>query len=106
MMARMDKASGIFAGLLSHNSRFVTLKVSELFFHSPVHAGDIVEFHAVVGRQGHTSLGVALEVLVYNPASNARREVTSGVFVMVAVNDAGEPEPIRWKPDMLTLALS
>ncbi len=101
MMARMDKAAGICAGLVSHNRVFVTLKVSELVFHSPVRAGEIIEFYATVTRVGHTSITVQLEVQVYSPLSNARRDVTSGEFVMVATDDNSRPEPILWKPDML-----
>ncbi len=101
MMARMDKAAGICAGLVSHNRVFVTLKVSELFFHSPVRAGEIIEFYATVTRAGNTSITVQLEVRVYSPVSNARRDVTSGEFVMVATDDNSHPEPILWKPAML-----
>ncbi|HET8714692.1 MAG TPA: acyl-CoA thioesterase [Holophagaceae bacterium] len=101
MMARMDKVAGITASLVSHNRRFVTLKVSELEFHSPVRAGDIIEFYGAITRQGTTSLTVQLEVKVYAPVSNARRDVTSGSFVMVAVDDNLRPEPILWKQDML-----
>ncbi len=104
MMARMDKASGIFASLLSHNPRYVTLKVSELRFHSPVHAGDLIEFYGRLSHQGRTSLSVALEVKVYNPTSDARRDVTSGEFVMVAVDGQGQPEEILWKQDMIARA--
>ena len=104
MMARMDKAAGICAGLVSHNRVFVTLKVSELFFHSPVKAGEIIEFYATVTRAGNTSITVQLAVQVYSPVSNARRDVTSGEFVMVATDDNSHPEPILWKPDMLAEA--
>lgn len=98
MMARMDKASGIFAGLVSRNGRFVTLKVSELIFHSPVRAGEMIEFDGRLGRRGRTSLTVQLDVSAFNPETGARREVTSGAFVMVAVDEAGSPVPIDWKP--------
>ena len=101
MMARMDKVAGICAGLVSHNRVFVTLKVSELFFHSPVRAGEIIEFYATVTRAGNTSITIQLEVQVYSPGSNARRDVTSGEFVMVATDDNSRPEPILWKPGML-----
>ncbi len=101
MMARMDKVAGITASLMSHNRRFVTLKVSELEFHSPVRAGDIIEFYADISRRGTTSLCIQLEVKVYAPVSNARRDVTSGSFTMVAVDDNLRPEPILWKQDML-----
>ncbi|HJW08550.1 MAG TPA: acyl-CoA thioesterase [Holophagaceae bacterium] len=104
MMSRMDKVAGITASLLSHNRRFVTLKVSELEFHSPVRAGEILEFYATISRQGTTSMTIQLEVKVYAPVSNARRDVTSGEFVMVAVEDNLRPEPILWKLDMLKQA--
>jgi len=104
MMASMDKASGIFACLLSRNDRFLTLKVSELMFHSPVRAGEIIELNGRLGHKGHTSLSVLLEVKVYNPVSNHRRDVTSGEFVMVAVDGENRPEPILWRVDMVQAA--
>ncbi len=106
MMSRMDKVAGITASLLSHHRRFVTLKVSELEFHSPVRAGEILEFYALISRQGGTSMTIQLEVKVYAPVSNARRDVTSGEFVMVAVDDNLRPEPILWKQEMLKQALA
>jgi acyl-CoA hydrolase len=101
MMARMDKVAGIAASLLSRNRRFLTVKVSELLFHSPVRAGEIIEFHIAVTRQGHTSMTLQIEVEVYQPVSDERREVTSGAFVMVAVDETLRPEPVLWKPEML-----
>jgi acyl-CoA thioesterase YciA len=104
MMSRMDKVSGITAGLMSRNRRFLTLKVSELIFHSPVRAGEIIEFYAAVSRQGRTSLTLQLEVQVYEPSMDMRRDVTSGEFVMVAVDEDLHPEPILWKQEMVQAA--
>ena len=104
MMARMDKVAGIAASLVSRNRRFLTLKVSELTFHSPVRAGEMLEFFAAVTRQGRTSLTLSIEVQVYEPTSDHRRDVTSGEFVMVAVGPNLHPEPILWKPEMLQAA--
>ncbi len=101
MMARMDKVAGITASLMSRNRRFLTLKVSELLFHSPVRAGEIIEFHIAVARQGKTSMTLQIEVEVYEPVSDQRRDVTSGEFVMVAVDENLHPEPILWKPEMV-----
>jgi acyl-CoA hydrolase len=104
MMARMDKVAGITASLLSRNRRFLTVKVSELLFHSPVRAGEIIEFHIALTRQGNTSMTLQIEVEVYEPVSDRRREVTSGQFVMVAVDEGLRPEAILWKPDMVQTA--
>jgi len=104
MMARMDKVAGITAALLSRNRRFLTLKVSELVFHSPVRAGEIIEFHIAIARQGRTSMTLQIEVQVYEPVSDQRRDVTSGEFVMVAVNEVLTAEPILWKPEMVQVA--
>jgi len=101
MMARMDKVAGITASLLSRNRRFLTLKVSELLFHSPVRAGEIIEFYVGITHQGTTSLTLRLEVQVYEPILDRRRDVTSGEFVMVAVDEELHPEPILWKPEMV-----
>ena len=104
MMSRMDKVAGIAASLMSRNRRFLTLKVSELVFHSPVRAGEIIEFHTAVTRQGTTSMTLQIQVEVYEPVSDQRRDVTSGEFVMVAVDEDLHPEPILWKPEMLQAA--
>ncbi|HJV48924.1 MAG TPA: hotdog domain-containing protein [Geothrix sp.] len=104
MMARMDKVAGIAASLLSRNRRFLTLKVSELVFHSPVRAGEIIEFYIGLARQGRTSLTLQIEVQVYEPVSDQRRDVTSGEFVMVAVDEALHPMSVQWKPDMVQAA--
>ena len=104
MMARMDKVAGITAALMSRNRRFLTVKVSELLFHSPVRAGEIIEFHIAVTRQGTTSMTLQIEVEVYEPVSDQRRDVTSGEFVMVAVDEHLHPETILWKPEMLQAA--
>ena len=101
MMARMDKVAGITASLMSRNRRFVTLKVSELIFHSPVRPGEIIEFYAAITRRGRTSLTIQIEVQVYAPVTDSRRDVTSGAFVMVAVDGTGQPEEIFWKPEAL-----
>ncbi|WP_257303967.1 acyl-CoA thioesterase [Geothrix campi] len=105
MMARMDMVAGITASLMSRNRRFLTLKVSELVFHSPVRAGEIIEFFAAITRQGRTSMTLQIEVQVYEPISDARRAVTSGEFVMVAVDEAQHPEPILWKPEAVQAAM-
>ena len=101
MMARMDMVAGITASLMSRNRRFVTLKVSELIFHSPVRPGEIIEFYATVIRQGRTSLTIQIEVQVYAPVTDTHRDVTSGEFVMVGVDAAGQAEPILWKEEMI-----
>ncbi len=106
MMARMDKVAGIAASLLSRNRRFLTLKVSELVFHSPVRAGEIIEFFAALARQGNSSLTLQITVQVYEPVSDLRRDVTSGAFVMVAVDGDLRPEPILWKPEMVQAAVA
>lgn len=105
MMARMDKVAGITASLMSRNRRFLTLKVSELLFHSPVRAGEIIEFHVALSRQGRTSMTLQIEVQVYEPVSDQRRDVTSGEFVMVAVDESQHPEPVLWKPEMVQAAV-
>jgi len=104
MMARMDKVAGITASLLSRNPRFLTLKVSELLFHSPVRAGEIIEFYVAITRPGRTSMTLQIEVQVYEPVSDARRDVTSGEFVMVAVDEGQRPQLILWKPEMVQTA--
>ncbi|MFM8233944.1 MAG: acyl-CoA thioesterase [Holophagaceae bacterium] len=102
MMSHMDQTAGIAASLVSYNRRFVTRKVSELIFHSPVRPGDIMEFFAYIIHTGTTSITVSLKVKVYQPISDKRKDVTSGEFTMVAVDESLKPESILWKKDMIT----
>lgn len=93
LMAWMDRAA-YFAASRRARGTVVTRKVDELEFRVAIHVGDFVELIARVESEGRTSMRVAVEVHREDPTDGARELCTTGHFVMVAVDDHGNPCPI------------
>ena len=92
-MAWMDRAA-YFAASRRARGTVVTRKVDELEFRVPIHVGDFVELIARVESEGRTSMAVVVEVHREDPESGERELCTTGRFVMVSVDDDGNPRQI------------
>ena len=90
----MDKA-GYVAATRHARRDFVTVASDRVEFKVPVRAGELVELVARVTREGTTSLTVAVDMYVEDLMSRERHLATSGSFVFVAVDEKGQPTPIR-----------
>ena len=91
----MDKA-GWLAATRHARRTFVTVATDRIEFKIPVRAGQLVELVARVGREGRTSLTVAVEMFVEDLlVPNSRQLATSGSFVFVAIDENGNPTPLR-----------
>lgn len=77
--------------------RFVTKAMREVQFVAPVHLGDLVCFHTRTLRLGTTSVTVAVEVESERFVNGERQlvRVTSAEVIYVAVDDKGQPTPIK-----------
>jgi acyl-CoA thioesterase YciA len=77
--------------------KLVTVAIKEVVFHEPVHVGDVVSFFGSVKRFGRTSITVAIEVLATRLMTDKPEEVkvTQAELTFVAVDDKGEPVPVR-----------
>lgn len=75
-------------------SYVVTVSVDQVFFHSPVHVGELVTFLASVNYTGKTSMEIGIRVVAENIRLRKDRHVMTCYFTMVAVNDAGVPMPV------------
>jgi acyl-CoA thioesterase YciA len=78
-------------------ARYVTKAMKEVEFVHPVALGDIVSFYTSTERVGRTSITVNVMVEVEH---NTNREdrfqiVTEAQVVLVALDEAGVPTPIR-----------
>ena len=93
LMAWMDRAA-YFAASRRARGTVVTRKVDELEFRVPIHVGDFVELIARVESEGRTSMVVVVEVHREDPESGERELCTTGRFVMVSVDDEGNPRQI------------
>ena len=93
-MSLMDRLAFIVA---SRHTRkpIVTASSERIEFRLPVKEGDLIDLVGRVTRVGRTSLTVEIDMTREEPLTGARDLCTTGVFVMVAVDDDGKPTPIE-----------
>ncbi len=101
ILSNIDLASAVQARRVAPH-RYVTKAMREVEFHEPVYLGDIVSFYTETVRVGRTSVTVRVVVEVERwgagpsgAGHGERVRVTEAEVVLVAVNDAGRPVPIR-----------
>lgn len=93
VMAQMDIAAGI-ASSERAKGRTVTAAMKEMIFRHPVKVGDTLCIYTCVIQVGRTSMTLAVECWVRRQYSQQRQKVTEAVFVMVALDDEGNPRPV------------
>jgi acyl-CoA hydrolase len=91
----MDKAA-FLAGYRAARGTVLTARSERIDFLSPIRQGDIVDVIARVERIGQTSLIITVELW---RVSGERHCCARGGFVMIAVDDAGRPRPVRDNAD-------
>jgi len=95
ILSHIDLAGAIAASRQAPRN-FVTRAMREVDFIAPVYVGDIVSFYTCVLREGKTS--VTIQVIVEAERSKEPRrqvKVTEAEVVYVAVDEDGNPTPIR-----------
>jgi acyl-CoA thioesterase YciA len=94
LMSQMDLGSGILASQTA-KTRVVTVAMEGLSFLEPVRVGDTVACYARVEKIGRTSMTIPVEVWVQRFRQHGDPVlVTRGVFIYVAVDEAGRPIPV------------
>ena len=104
ILSNIDLASAIEARKVAAH-RYVTRAMREVEFHQPVYLGDIISFYTETVRIGRTSVTVRVVVeaerwgappLTYLGTGHGERvKVTEAEVILVAVNDQGQPVPVR-----------
>ena len=94
LMSQMDLGSGILAAKTA-KTRVVTVAMEGMSFLQPVRVGDTVACYAWVEKIGRTSMTIPVEVWVQRYMDGREERVTRGVFIYVAVDDAGKPVPVN-----------
>ena len=107
ILSHIDLASAVEARKVASH-RYVTKAMREVEFHEPVFLGDIVSFYTETVRVGRTSITVRVSVEAerwgtppVSPGATGHGErvkVTEAEVVLVAINDRGQPIPIRPEP--------
>jgi acyl-CoA thioesterase YciA len=78
------------------SKRCVTVAMKEVVFKEPVHVGDVVSFYTRTERVGTTSITIHVDVEAqrrHNPEEVVK--VTEAQVIYVAVNEKGNPIPVR-----------
>ena len=95
ILSHIDLASAVEANKVAAH-RYVTKAMHEVEFHEPVFLGDLVNFFTETVRVGNTSVTVKVSVVAERARARGERvKVTEAEVVLVAVDDAGRPTPVR-----------
>ncbi len=96
ILAHIDLASAVEARKAAPH-RYVTKAMREVEFHQPVFLGDIVSFYTETLRIGRTSITVKVTVEAerWGGGGGEKVKVTEAEVVLVALDAAGRPTPIR-----------
>ncbi len=95
ILSHIDLAGAIAASRQATRN-FVTRAMREVGFIAPVYVGDVVSFYANVFREGKTSVTIQVIVEAERSKEPRRRvKVTEAEVVYVAVDEDGNPTPIR-----------
>jgi acyl-CoA thioesterase YciA len=95
ILSHLDLAGGIAASRRAAK-KFVTRAMREVGFIAPVYVGDVVSFYTRIVREGKTSVTVQVVVEAERSSESGRTvKVTEAEVVYVAVDEAGNPTPIR-----------
>jgi acyl-CoA thioesterase YciA len=95
ILSHIDLAGAIAASRQTPRN-FVTRAMREVGFISPVYVGDVVSFYAQVLGEGRTSVTVQVTVEAERSREPRRHiKVTEAEVIYVAVDEAGNPIPIR-----------
>lgn len=93
LMSQMDLAAFVRSSEISRG-RTVTAAVKEMTFAKPVKVGDTVLLYTKPSRIGRSSITLEIEAW-RRRAHGPMEKVTEGVFVMVAVDETGQPKMLQ-----------
>ena len=95
ILSQLDIAGGIEAR--KHADKlFVTVAIRGVEFIAPVYIGDVISFYTAVVREGTTSVTVKVSVEAERGREPRHRvKVTEAEVIYVAVDEAGNPTPLK-----------
>ncbi len=93
IVSQMDLAAGVLAKRLG-KGRVATVAINSMTFLKPVHVGDVVSCHVELLKQGNSSMTIGVEVWAVPATQSQAYQVTSGIFVFVAIDEHGKPRQV------------
>ena len=99
VLSQMDIAGGITAARAAKGT-VATVAIEGMKFLRPVHVGDLVSCYAEIEKIGNTSICVDIRVTAIraserNADTLREVEVTEGKFIFVALDEKGNPRPVK-----------
>lgn len=95
ILSLIDIAAGQHARSVAPK-KYVTKVMREVEFIAPVNVGDAVSFYAATVKVGTTSITIQVDVEVVRGVDCVEKiNVTSAEVVMVAIDDDGNPIPVK-----------
>ena len=95
ILSHIDLAGGIAASRQAPRN-FVTRAMRGVEFIAPVYIGDVISFYTAVVREGTTSVTVKVSVEAERGREPRHRvKVTEAEVIYVAVDEAGNPTPLK-----------
>jgi acyl-CoA thioesterase YciA len=94
LMGLMDMGAGLIAARLAQG-RAVTVAMDGMQFHAPVSVGDEVSVYGQLVKVGRTSMAINVEAWRRHRHAEERIKVTEAVFTFVAIDDEGQPRPVK-----------
>ena len=93
ILAQCDEAAGIAASRHTR-MRVATAAIDAMQFHAPAHIGEVLTCMASVNATFGSSLEVGVRVEAEDPMTGEARHTNSAYFVMVALDEDGEPAEV------------
>jgi acyl-CoA thioesterase YciA len=93
LLSQMDLAGGSVASQRARG-RVVTVALTSMTFHLPVHVGDEVSCYGAIEKIGRSSITIRVETWVRRRDGGETVKVTEGTFTYVAIDAAGRPRPV------------
>ncbi|MCQ9155328.1 acyl-CoA thioesterase [Acidomonas methanolica] len=93
ILARMDQAASI-AGSQRARGRCMTVALNDMRFIRTVHVGNDVEIYCTLLKVGRSSMQFHTALWVHVQQDDSHVLCAEGVFVMVAINEDGQPRPV------------
>ena len=93
VVSQMDLAAMYFAKKHTKN-RVATIAIDAMSFIAPVRVGDFVCCYGEVIKTGRTSITIRIETWAIGADGDNRRQVTTGIFTYVAIDEKGQATPL------------
>lgn len=94
VLSQMDLGGAIYARNVAR-SRITTVAVDAMSFIHPVYVGDVLSCHAGLLKVGRTSIRIEVQAWAQRANGGEHVLVTRGTFTYVAINEAGQPQPVH-----------